>query len=105
MKKATTTEKRLSIEEQIKALEQQRKQLVQKERAERNEEIRQRQLLRGGLLEKLLPNLVTLSDEDFESFIKKSLQPEPVLAKSKPSTPTIPQVDDITESEVTNDEE
>ena len=103
MKKATTTEKRLSIEEQIKQLEQQRKALIQKERVERTEESRRRQLLRGGLLEKLLPNLVTLSDEDFEKFIK-SLQSEPVLAKPKPSIPSNPVSDIVLESEVTNDE-
>ena len=68
-------------------------------------QVRQRQLLRGGLLEKLLPHLATLSDEDFENFIKKSLQPEPVLAKPKPLTSPIPQVDDIVESEVVDDEE
>ena len=105
MKKPTTTEKRLSIEEQIKALEQQRKALVQKERAERNEEIRQRQLLRGGLLEKLLPHLATLSDEDFEKFIKKSLQSEPILAKTKQPILSTSITDTVSENEVADNEE
>jgi hypothetical protein len=98
--KKSTTEKRLSVEEEIKRLEQQRKQLRQQERAEAEQEKKQRQLLRGGLLEKLLPHLATLTDEQFENFVKKSLlPPEP-----KPTPPIIPQAAN-TAQEVVADEE
>ena len=79
----STTQKRINIEEQIKALEKQRKQLLQKERAEAEKARKQRQANRGGLIEKLLPHLATLTEQEFEAYMKKLLTPEAQPPKSQ----------------------
>jgi hypothetical protein len=68
-----TTAKRESVEEQIRQLENQRKQLVQKERAEERKERTHRLCVRGGIVEKLLPELIALTDEQFQIFLNKTL--------------------------------
>ncbi len=72
----TTTEKRMNVEEQIKQLENQRKQLIQKERDEERKKRTHRLCKRGGIAEKLLPELAALTDEQFDIFIQKVLLSE-----------------------------
>ena len=96
----STIEKRTKVEEQIKQLENQRKQLLKKERAEIEKAKKIRLQNRGGLIEKLMPHLSTLSDSEFETFIKKTL-----LSENKPTPSANPQGGIFTESEVANDEE
>jgi len=69
----TTTEKRASVEEQIKQLENQHKQLVKKEHEEERAKRTSRLCKRGGAIEKLFPELVTFADEQFDVFVKKVL--------------------------------
>ena len=97
----TITDKRTKIEEQIKQLETQRKQLVQQERAEAEKAKKQRLTNRGGLVEKLLPHLATLTDSEFEAFMQKAL-----LSSEKPQNiiPE-PQGGIIEQEDTKNDEE
>jgi len=73
MARTTTTEKRISVEEQIKLLENQRKQLIQKEKDEERKERTDRHIKRGELLEKLLPDTLTLTDEQLKTFLGTTL--------------------------------
>ena len=73
MARKTTTEKRVSVEEQIKQLEKQRNTLLQKEKAEERKMRTHRLCKRGGIVEKLLPDLVTLTDTQFDIFVEKVL--------------------------------
>jgi hypothetical protein len=72
----TTAEKRMSVEEQIRQLENQRKELLQKERDEERKARNHRLCKRGGLVEKLLPDLIVLTDEQFQIFLNKTLLTE-----------------------------
>jgi hypothetical protein len=93
MKKLTITEKRLSVEEQIKALKNKKRQLEKQEKAEADKERVSRQTNRGMLIEKIIPSLISLSDSEFETYMKKILSP--------PST----KGGILMESEVADDEE
>jgi hypothetical protein len=66
-------EKIAELNDEIKAIKQRQSKLRQehnkKERKERNHRLCQR----GGLVEKLLPGLITLTDEQFEVFVEKTL--------------------------------
>ena len=72
----TTTQKRLSVEEQIRQLENHRKQLIQQEKAEERKARNHRLCKRGGTVEKLLPDLITLTDEQFDIFVNRVLLSE-----------------------------
>jgi len=74
----TTIEKRTKIEEQIKKLKREQKQLIQKEKSEADKVRIRRQNNRGALIEKLMPHLSTLSDSEFENYMKKTLLSESV---------------------------
>ena len=93
MKKSTIAEKRLSVEEQIKALKNKKRQLEKQEKTKAEKERIYRQTNRGNLIEKIMPHLITLSDSEFETYMKKVLSP--------PKT----QGGIFTESEVTENEE
>ena len=88
----TTTDKCTKIEEQIKALKNQKRQLLKQEKAEAEKENIRRQANRGSLIEKLVPKLVTLNDSEFETYMKKVLIPPEMQGGI------------LTESEVTDDE-
>jgi len=75
-KSKTTTEKRITIEEQIKQLESQRKQLIQKEKAETDKARTDRLCKHGEILETLLPDIIELTDEQFKSFFEATLLTE-----------------------------
>jgi len=78
----TTIEKRMSIEEQIRQLEKQRRQLLQRERAEEREEVNQRLQRRGKYIESLVAGAVEMGDEEFFGIVKdvfdKLIVSEPV---------------------------
>lgn len=89
----STTQKRLSIKEQIKQLQAQEKELLKIEKAEAEKKKRERFCNRGEMIEKLMPHLAALSEQEFEIYMKKLLSP-PVL-----------QNDILMKGEIDNDEE
>ena len=66
-------EKIASYEERIAQLENQRKQEIQKMKAEERKARTRRLCSRHGLLEKFMPDLATITDEQFEEFIKRGI--------------------------------
>jgi len=69
-----------TIEERIEArleekrqLEAQIKKLLQEQRTQKNKERTHRLCKRGGLVEKYLPELIELTDDQFQVFINKCL--------------------------------
>ena len=72
----TLTEKRIDVEEQIRKLENHRKQLVQQEKAEERKARTNRLCKRGGAVEKLLPELATFTDEQFDLFVNRVILSE-----------------------------
>ena len=69
----TTIEKIESIQAEIEQLKNQEKQLQQKHREQERKERTKRLCSRHGLLEKYMPDLITITDEQFEMFIKKAI--------------------------------
>ena len=67
------TERIVSIEEQIAQPENQRKQLIQKHKEDDRKERTKRLCKRHGLLEKYMPDLISITDEQFEMFIKRGI--------------------------------
>jgi hypothetical protein len=65
-------EKISKLDEQIAQLENQRKQEVQKKDEEKRVK-NQRHCKRGSIMEKALPDLIILSDEQFDMFVKRAL--------------------------------
>jgi hypothetical protein len=96
----STIEKRTKIEEDIKRLENQRKQLLKKERAEAEKAKKIRLQNQGAVIEKLMPHLATLSDSEFENYVRKTLLPIEI----KPVPSAISQGGIFAESEVVDDE-
>jgi hypothetical protein len=68
----TKLEKIATIEEQIEQLENQKKQLRQKHRTEERKARERRQCKRAGILESLLPETVSLTDEQFKTFLERT---------------------------------
>ena len=69
----TRQEKIASYEERIAQLENQRKQEIQKMKQEERKARTRRLCSRHGLLEKFMPDLATITDEQFEEFIKRGI--------------------------------
>jgi hypothetical protein len=69
----TKTERIASIEEQIAQLEKRKKEIVQKQKEVDRKERTNRLCKRHGLLEKYMPDLITITDEQFEMFIKRGI--------------------------------
>ena len=69
----TTSEKIATKREQIQQLQNEEKQLLQKQRAEERNARTRRFCSRHGLLEKFMPDLATITDEQFETFIRKGI--------------------------------
>jgi len=72
----TRTEKIACYEEQIKQLEAQRKQLIQKEKEQERKDRTKRLCWRMGLFESLLPDTITLTDDLFKTFLEKTVLSE-----------------------------
>jgi len=68
----TKTEKIAGIEEQIQQLENQKKRLIQEQKAQERKDRTKRLCKRMGLLESLLPDTITLTDEQFKTFLEKA---------------------------------
>jgi hypothetical protein len=69
----TKIEKIAGIEEQIAQLENQRKKLLQQQKEQERRERTTRLCKRAGLLESLLPETITLTDEQFKMFLDKAV--------------------------------
>ena len=68
----TKTERIASIEEQIAQLSNQKKQLIQKQKQDERKARTRRLCSRHGLLESMLPDTITLTDEQFKTFLEKT---------------------------------
>ena len=69
----TTAEKIANKDERIQQLLNEKKQLIQKQKADERRTRTSRLCRRHGLLEKYLPDLVSITDEQFEAFVKKTI--------------------------------
>ena len=87
----TTAEKIATKREQIQQLQNQEKQLIQKQKAEERKARTRRFCSRHGLLEKVMPDLAAITDEQFETFIRKGINTsygQKILAEIVGSTGT-----------------
>jgi hypothetical protein len=66
-------EKIANIEEQITQLENQRKQLIQKQKEEERKARTRRNCKRHGLLETMLPETANITDEQYQTFLEKAV--------------------------------
>lgn len=69
----TKTERIADIQEQIEQLKNQEKRLMQEQKEQERKDRTKRLCKRAGLLESLLPETITLTDEQFKSFLEKTL--------------------------------
>ena len=69
----TTAEKIALKRKQIKQFQNEEKQLIQKQKKEERAARTRRLCSRHGLLEKFMPELATITDEQFEVFIKTGI--------------------------------
>ena len=69
----TTAEKIATKRERIQQLQNEEKQLIQKQKAEERKARTRRFCSRQGLLEKYMPDLAAITDEQFETFIRKGI--------------------------------
>jgi len=86
----TTSEKITNVKEQIEQLQKQEKLLLQKQKKEERTARTHRLCKRGGLMEKLLPDLIRLTEAQFETFVDEVLltnHTTRVLAKLAPPLP------------------
>lgn len=72
----TKTEKSTSIEEEIRQLENRRRQLVQEQKAQERRDRTKRLCRRMGLFESMLPDTIPLTDEQFKTFLEKTIATE-----------------------------
>ena len=72
----TTEEKIESVQEQIRQLENQKKRLMQEQR-ERARKVRTKRLIeRGAILESLIPDADTFTNEQIKAFLEKTIRTE-----------------------------
>ena len=69
----TTNEKLTTVEEQIKQLENRKKLLLQQQKTQERKARDHRLCKRGGYLEKIVPDSIPLTDEQFYQFLDKTL--------------------------------
>ena len=67
----TYEEKIASKDEQIQLLLTEKKELMKKQKEDERKAKEKRQCYRHGVLEKLMPELITLTNEQYEAYIKK----------------------------------
>ena len=72
----TKIEKIAGIEEEIRQLENKRRQLVQAQKAQERKDRTKRLCKRMGLFESLLPESISLTDEQFQIFLEKTVTTE-----------------------------
>ena len=69
----TTAEKIAERDERITQLQNEKKHLLQKQKADERKARTSRLCRRHGLLEKYMPALVSITDEKFEAFVKRGI--------------------------------
>jgi len=69
----STAEKIATKREKIQQLQNEEKQLIQKQKAEERKARTRRFCSRHGLLEKYMPDLAAITDEQYETFIRKAI--------------------------------
>lgn len=69
----TKLEKITSIEEEIRQLENKRKQLIQEQKAQERKDRTKRLCRRMGLFESLVPETIPLTEEQFKTFLEKTV--------------------------------
>lgn len=72
----TRVEKIAGIEEEIRQLENRRKQLVQEQKTQERKDRTKRLCRRMGLFESLLPDTIPLTEEQFKTFLEKTVAAE-----------------------------
>jgi len=72
----TRTEKITSIEEEIRRLENRRRQLLQEQKAQERKDRTKRLCRRMGLFESLVPDTIPLTEEQFRTFLEKTITTE-----------------------------
>jgi len=72
----TKLEKIAGIEKEIRQLENKRKQLVQEQKAQERKDRTKRLCRRMGLFESLVPNSISLTEEQFKTFLEKTVAAE-----------------------------
>jgi len=72
----TKAEKIAGIEEEIRQLENKRKRLIQEQKEQERRERTNRLCKRMGLFEKLLPDTITLTEEQFKTFLEQTVATE-----------------------------
>lgn len=72
----TKAEKIADIELQLVQLENQRKKLVQEQKAQERKDRTKRLCKRMGLFESMLPDTIPLTDEQFQIFLEKTVATE-----------------------------
>ena len=74
MSKRRTLEEQIELaQEEIKKKETRIKELLQRQRSKADKDRTHRLCRRGGLVEKLLPGLAVITDEQFETFVERFL--------------------------------
>jgi len=72
----TKLERIAGIEEEIKQLKNRQKELQQQHNAQERKARNHRLCKRGGLWESLVPDTITLTDEQFKTFLEKTITTE-----------------------------
>ncbi len=72
----TKTEKITSIEEEIRQLENRRRQLLQEQKAQERKDRTKRLCRRMGLFESLVPDTIPLTEEQFKTYLEKAVAAE-----------------------------
>ena len=69
----TKIDKIASIDEEMKQLAAQRTKLIQAHREQERKDRTKRLCARHGLLEKMLPEIITVTDEQFQAFLERAV--------------------------------
>jgi len=69
----TRVDRIAGIDAEMSKLAEQRKTLLEAQRAQQRKDRTRRLCKRAGLLEKMLPDTIPLSDEQFQSFLEKTV--------------------------------
>ena len=72
----TKLEKIAGIEEEIRQLENRRRQLVQEQKAQERKDRTKRLCRRMGIFESLIPDSIPLTEEQFKTFLEKTVAAE-----------------------------
>ena len=72
----TKIEKIASIEEEIRQLENKKKRLIQEQKEQERKDRTNRLCKRMGFIEKLLPDTIPLTEEQFKTFVEQTVMTE-----------------------------